>query len=56
MAQLGKKDNAEEAVSNILEGTPLEDVAKAMLQWQKTWAKGNGPIMFARLPFEIEIK
>ena len=56
MAQLGKKDNAEEAVSNILEGTPMEDVAKAMLQWQKTWAKGNGPIMFARLPFEIEIK
>ena len=56
MAQLGKKDNTEEAVSNILEGTPLEDVAKAMLQWQKTWAKGNGPIMFARLPFEIEIK
>ena len=56
MAQLGKKDNAEEAVSNILEGTPMEDVAKAMLQWQKTWAKGNGPIMFARLPFEMEIK
>ena len=56
MAQLGKKNNPEEAVTNMLKGTPLEDVAKAMLEWQKTWAKGNGPVMFARLPFEMEIK
>ena len=56
MAQLGKGNNPEEAVTNILEGTPMESVAKALLDWQKTWAKGNGQLVFARLPFEIEIK
>ena len=56
IAQLGKGNNPEEAVTNILEGTPMESVAKALLDWQKTWAKGNGQLVFARLPFEIEIK
>ena len=56
MAQLGKGNNPEEAVTNILEGTPMESVAKALLDWQKTWAKGDGQLVFARLPFEIEIK
>ena len=56
MAQLGKGNNPEETVTNILEGTPMESVAKALLDWQKTWAKGNGQLVFARLPFEIEIK
>ena len=55
-AQLGKGSDTEEAVANMLEGTPLESVAKALLDWQKTWAKGNGQLVFARLPFEIEIK
>ena len=56
MAQLGKGGNPEEAVSNMLEGTPLESVAQALLDWQRTWAKGSGQLVFARLPFEIEIR
>ena len=57
MAQFGgKKPEAEEVVENMLEGTPLEGVAKSLLNWQRTWTKGKGDFMFARLPFEIEIK
>lgn len=56
MMQLGGKNNTEEAVTNILKGTPLESVAKNLLDWQKTWTKGNGQLVFARLPFEFEIK
>lgn len=57
MAQFGgKKPDAEEIMENMLEGTPLEGVTKSLLDWQKTWAKGNGQLMFARLPFEIEIR
>lgn len=57
MAQFGgKTPDAEEVVENILEGTPFEGVAKSLMDWQRTWAKGNGPLVFARLPFEIEIK
>ena len=56
MMQLGGKNSTEEAVTNILKGTPLESVAKNLLDWQKTWAKGNGQLVFARLPFEFEIR
>ena len=56
MMQLGGKNSTEEAVTNILKGTPLESVAKNLLDWQKTWTKGNGQLVFARLPFEFEIK
>ncbi len=56
MNQMGMGDQTGEVVENILEGTPLEGVAKALLDWQRTWAKGNGQLVFARLPFEIEIK
>ncbi len=56
MMQLGGKNNTEEAVTNILKGTPLESLAKNLLDWQKTWTKGNGQLVFARLPFEFEIK
>ena len=55
MSQLGKK-NMEEELVNALEGTPLEAVAKSLLDWQKTWTKGNGQLVFARMPFEIEIR
>ena len=54
--QLGGKNSTEEAVTNILKGTPLESVAKNLLDWQKTWTKGNGQLVFARLPFEFEIR
>ncbi|MBR5175636.1 MAG: signal peptide peptidase SppA [Bacteroidales bacterium] len=57
MAQLGGKNpDAEEVVENVLEGTPMEEIARSLLQWQRTWAKGNGQLVFARLPFEFEIK
>ena len=57
MAQLGgKSTNPEEIVENVLEGTPMEGIAKSLLDWKNTWTKGNGQLMFARLPFEIEIR
>ena len=56
MQQFGKTTNPEEAMANVLEGTPLEGVAKDLLNWQKTWAKGSGDLIFARMPFEIEIR
>ena len=56
MTQFGKGTDPEEIAGNILEGTPFESIAKALLDWQKTWTKGNGELVFARLPFEIEIK
>ncbi len=57
MAQLGgKSTNPEEIVENVLEGTPMEGIAKSLLDWRNTWTKGNGQLMFARLPFEIEIR
>ena len=54
--QLGGKNSTEEAVANVLEGTPFEGIAKSLLSWQKTWTKGNGQLVFARLPYEIEIR
>ncbi len=57
MAQLGgKSTNPEEIVENVLEGTPMEGIAKSLLDWKNTWTKGNGQLIFARLPFEIEIR
>ena len=56
MAQFGKGGSMEEEVAGILDGTPLESVARALLDWQRTWTKGNGQFMFARLPFELEIR
>ncbi len=56
MQQFGKTTNPEGAMANVLEGTPLEGVAKDLLGWQRTWAKGHGDLVFARMPFEIEIR
>ncbi len=56
MQQFGKTTNPEGAMANALEGTPLEGVAKDLLGWQRTWAKGHGDLVFARMPFEIEIR
>lgn len=56
MQQFGKTSNPEEAMAGTLEGTPLEGVARELLGWQRTWAKGNGDLIFARMPFEIEIR
>ena len=56
MQQFGMSNAPEEAVANVLEGTPLEGIAKNLLDWQKSWAKGQGDLVFARMPFEIEIR
>lgn len=56
LQQFGKTTNPEEAMANALAGTPLEGVAKNLLDWQRSWAKGQGDLVFARMPFEIEIR
>ncbi len=56
MQQFSKTSAPEEVMAGALEGTPLEGVAKELLGWQRTWAKGQGDLVFARLPFEIEIR
>jgi protease IV len=56
MQQFGQSAGAEEAVANIFEGTPFEKVAATLLDWKKTWTDGQGDLLFARMPFEIEIK
>ena len=56
MQQLGKGKDQEEAMVNAFTGTPFEYVAKTLLEWQKTWTKGNGDLVFARMPFEIDIR
>ncbi len=57
MRQLGSKGvDPEEVAENVLSGTPFEGIAKSLLDWQRTWTKGNGQLVFARLPFEFEIR
>ncbi len=56
MQQFGQSAGTEEAVANIFEGTPFEKVAATLLDWKKTWTDGQGDLLFARMPFEIEIK
>lgn len=56
MQQFGMSNAPEEAMANALEGTPLEGIAKNLLDWQRTWTKGRGDLVFARMPFEIEIR
>ena len=56
MQQFGKTTTPEESVANALAGTPLESVANSLLTWQRTWTKGQGDLVFARMPFEIEIR
>ena len=57
MRQLGSKGvDPEEVAENVLAGTPFEGIAKSLLDWQRTWTKGNGQLVFARLPFEFEIR
>ena len=56
MQQFGQSAGAEEAVANIFEGTPFEKVAATLLDWKKTWTDGQGDLLFARMPFEIEIR
>lgn len=56
MEQFGKSTDPEARIANILEGTPLEEAAKAVIDWHKTWAKGSGDLVFARMPYVIDIR
>lgn len=56
LQQMGKGKDNEEIMVNAFSGTPFEYVAKTLLEWQKTWTKGNGDLVFARLPFEMEVR
>ena len=56
LQQMGKGKNNEEVLANAFAGTPFEYVARTLLEWQKTWTKGNGDLVFARLPFEMEVR
>lgn len=56
MQQFGKTSSPQEAAANALAGTPLEGVAQGLLEWQRSWTKGQGELVFARMPYEIEIR
>ena len=56
MEMFGKSTSPDEAVATALDGTPLEGIARELVNWQRTWTKGQGDLVFARMPFEIEIK
>lgn len=56
MEQFGKSTDPEARIANILEGTPLEDAAKAVIDWHKTWARQTGELVFARMPYVIDIR
>lgn len=48
----------EDATAKVLEGTPFEDAAKAVIGWKNSWihARDGQNLVFARLPYEIEIR
>lgn len=57
MMQFGQGNQMEEAMAGVFEGTPFENIARTLVGWQKSWAKGgNENLVFARMPFEIEIR
>ncbi|MBP5218965.1 MAG: signal peptide peptidase SppA [Bacteroidales bacterium] len=56
MQQLGRGKDNKEVMANAFAGTPFEYVARTLLEWQSTWTKGNGNLVFARLPFEMEVR
>ncbi len=56
MMRFNGSSDTGEMIRTTLEGTPFEEVAKAMLDWQKSWTRGTGDLVFARMPFEIEIR
>jgi protease-4 len=57
LQQMGQKA-PEEAVANLLKGTPFETIAQEIIEWQKTWVQnpqGTG-LVFARMPYVIDIR
>ncbi len=57
LASLTGGGSGEDARLAIFKGTPLEDVAREVLGWQKAWtADRNGQLVFARMPYVMEIR
>ncbi len=53
----GNYGGDEDARLQAVKGTPLESAAKAVLDWQKTWATTqNGTLYFARMPYIYDIR
>ena len=58
VAKITGREPEDDARLSVFKGTPVEAAAKAVLDWQKTWAesKDSKPLVFARLPFVIDIR
>ena len=59
MDQLGLgQDSGEEAAIAMFKGTMFENEARNIWHWGRSWMKGSAeqPIMFARLPYVMEIR
>ena len=52
MANFGKMPSDE----NIFAGTPFSNVAETLLKWNARMKKNPSDVMFARIPYAIEIK
>lgn len=58
LQEMGLGGKPEEAVTNLLRGTPFEQAAQEIIDWQKAWAQnaqGTG-LVFARMPYVIDIR
>ena len=53
MAMLSDSSSKEE---QIFEGTALEGIARTLRSWAKNATEGRADVMFARLPYEIQIR
>ncbi len=53
LEMLGEKKSGEE---NVFAGTALEDVAATFTRWAEMSREGKADLMFARLPYDVEIR
>lgn len=53
LEMLGEKKSGEE---NVFAGTALEDVAGAFAGWAKMSREGKADLVFARLPYDVDIR
>lgn len=53
LEMLGEKKSGEE---NVFAGTALEDVAGAFARWAKMSREGKADLVFARLPYDVDIR
>ena len=53
LEMLGEKKSGDE---NVFAGTVLEDVAGAFVRWAKMSREGKADLVFARLPYDVDIR